>query len=521
MKDKLMTAIYRNKERRRTGKRFRRLALCLAAAMSALVIGGSLPVGRGLDNVIAKEDVITLRVCNWEEYIDLGGWDEEERMELDNGVEIMGEAALYNEFEDWYYETYGKRVRVEYSCFGTNEDLYNQLTLGDTYDLVCPSDYMIMKLMAEGALEPYSESFFDKENEENYYQRCVSPYIAQVFAENQIGGESWERYAAGYMWGVTGVLYNPEQMTQEEASTWAVFDNPDFYRQITLKDNVRDTYFSTLGYLLQDQLTEEAFTSDPEYHQKLGELMNDVSPETIDAVEELLANIMGNIYALETDSGKADMVTGKIIANYQWSGDAVYAMDQAEEDGVYLQFAVPRECTNLWFDGWVMLKAGIGGDMEKKQAAEAFVNFLSRPENAVRNMYYIGYTSAISGGEDDTVFSYLNWCYGAEEEEDTVAYPVGYFFSGDDGDEDYVVYTTQEQVGRQLYTQYPSQEVISRAAVMGYFNEEETRNINQMWINIRCLDVREIPLWCVLLTLCILAAVAAAVVLYKKNHYYE
>ena len=282
---------------------------------------------------------------------------------------------------------------------------------------------------------------------------------------------------------------------------------------------MRDTYFSTLGYLLQDRLTEETFINDPDYHEKLGEMMNDVSPETIRAVEEQLTGIMGNIYALETDSGKADMVTGKIIANYQWSGDAVFAMDQAEEDGVYLEFAVPRECTNLWFDGWVMLKNGIGDDLEKKQAAEAFVNFLSKPENAVRNMYYIGYTSAISGGDDDTVFSYLNWCYGAEEdEEDTVAYPVGYFFSGDNGDEDYVVYTTQ--VGRQLYTQYPSQEVISRAAVMGYFNEEETRNINQMWINVRCLDVREIPLWCVLLTLCVLAVVVIAVILHKKNHYY-
>lgn len=168
----------------------------------------------------------------------------------------------------------------------------------------------------------------------------------------------------------------------------------------------------------------------------------------------------------------------------------------------------------------VMLKSGIGADAEKKQAAEAFVNFVSRPENAVRNMYYIGYTSAISGGEDDTVFSYLNWCYGAEEdEEDTVAYPVGYFFNGDNEDENYIVYTSPEQVGRQLFTQYPSQEVIYRAAVMGYFDEEQTRNINQMWINIRCLDVREIPLWCVLLTLCVVAAVAAAGILYKKNHY--
>lgn len=495
-------------------RRVRVPALCLTGAV---LLGLAGPWG---GQAQAREETITLRVCNWEEYIDLGDWDEEERIELDNGVEIFGENALYDEFEDWYYETYGKRVQVEYSCFGTNEDLYNQLTLGDTYDLVCPSDYMIMKLMAEGALEPYSESFFDREDEENYYARCVSPYIADVFEENEINGESWSRYAAGYMWGVTGVLYNPELMTLEEASTWAVFDNPDFYRQITLKDNVRDTYFSTLGYLRQEQLMDEAFLADAEYQEKLGDMMNDVSPETIDEVEELLGRIMGNIYALETDSGKADMVTGKIAANYQWSGDAVYAMDQAEEDDVYLQFAVPRECTNLWFDGWVMLRAGIGEDMEKKQAAEAFVNFLSRPENAVRNMYYIGYTSAISGGEDDTVFSYLEWCYGAEEdEEDTVAYPVGYFFGGDNADEDYIVHTSQEQVGRQLYTQYPSQEVISRAAVMGYFDEEQTRDINQMWINIRCLDVREIPLWCVLLTLCIVAVAGAAAVLRKKNHY--
>lgn len=496
------------------------LALSLLAA-----VGGFPPVREEMGHVLAKDDVTTLRVCNWEEYIDLGDWDEEELIELDNGVEILGVNALYEEFEDWYYETYGKRVQVEYSCFGTNEDLYNQLTLGDTYDLVCPSDYMIMKLMAQGALEPYSEEFFDGDNEENYYRRCVSPYIAQVFAENQINGESWERYAAGYMWGVTGVLYNPELMTREEASTWAVFDNPDFYRQITLKDNVRDTYFSTLGYLLQDRLMDSAFVNDPDYSRKLGEMMNDVSPDTIQAVEELLAGIMGNIYALETDSGKADMVTGKIIANYQWSGDAVFAMDQAEEDGVYLEFAVPRECTNLWFDGWVMLRDGIGGDPDKKQAAEAFVNFLSRPENAVRNMYYIGYTSAISGGEDDTVFSYLNWCYGAEEEggeqDQAVAYPVGYFFSGNSEDEDYVVYTRPEQVGRQLYSQYPSQEIISRAAVMRYFDEEETHNINQMWINIRCLDVREIPLWCVLLTLCVLAALAVSVILHKKNRYYN
>lgn len=71
-------------------------------------------------------------------------------------------------------KNYGVRVRVEYSCFGTNEDIYNQLTMGDTFDLICPSDYMIMKLMKENALEPYSDEFFDEENgNELLYQRCL------------------------------------------------------------------------------------------------------------------------------------------------------------------------------------------------------------------------------------------------------------------------------------------------------------------------------------------------------------
>ena len=96
--------------------------------------------------------------------------------------------------------------------------------------------------------------------------------------------------------------------------------------------------------------------------------------------------------------------------------NAVYAMDQAEEDGVKLDFAVPEECTNLYFDGWVMLKNGIDGDADRKQAAEAFINFVSRPDNAVRNMYYIGYTSVIAGGDDDTVYSYLDYTYGAEDD---------------------------------------------------------------------------------------------------------
>lgn len=442
----------------------------------------------------AREKVITLRVCNWEEYIDLGHWDDGELIELENGTEIFGENSMIEDFETWYYETYGERVKVEYSCAGTNEDLYNQLTLGDSYDLICPSEYMIMKLMAEGKLQPYSDEFFDVAKEENYYVKGVSPYIRDTFEKNRIKGEAWSKYAACYMWGVTGILYNPEYMTNEEAATWSVFENPKFYRKVTLKDNVRDTYFAAMGSLRRDLLMSEEFQRQSDYEEQLAAVMNDVDPATIQEIESALQNTMKNIYALETDSGKADMITGKIVGNYQWSGDAVYAMDQAEEDEVFLEFAVPEECTNLWFDGWVMLEDGIANDDRKQHAAEAFVNFLSRPDNVVRNMYYIGYTSAISGGEDETVFDYVTYCYGAdEEEEETVSYPIGYFFTGDNTDAQYVITTTKDQLNRQLFSQYPSQGVIERCAIMGYFDDDTTKRVNQMWINIRCFHLKDTP----------------------------
>lgn len=464
----------------------------------------------------AKE--VTLRVCSWEEYIDEGGWDEDEAMELDNGTTIFGENSMVEDFENWYYENYGVKVNVQYSCFGTNEDLYNMLTLGDVYDLVCPSEYMIMKLMSENKLEPLSEGFFDENNDKNYYINGVSPYIRDTFETHEINGETWSKYAAGFMFGITGILYNPEKMTADEAGTWTVLNNPKFAKQITIKDNVRDSYFAAVGALQRDKLMDPEFRAQDDYSEQLKDIMNDVSPETIAKSQDLLQDIKDNVYSLETDSGKADMITGKVVANYQWSGDAVYAMDQAEEDGVQLDFAVPEECTNLYFDGWVMLKNGIDGDSDRKQAAEAFINFVSRPDNAVRNMYYIGYTSVIAGGDDDTVYSYLDYTYGAEDdEEDVVDYPLGYFFTGDNSDSDYVLRAPAEQVDRQLGAQYPSQDAIERSAVMEYFDEDATKDINQMWINIRCYNIKDVPTWAWFIVAAVIGALAGVIVYHKRS----
>jgi len=447
-----------------------------------------------IDTVEAEtKQKVVLRVCNWEEYIDLGDWDEDEVIDLESG-DIFGENSLVDDFEEWYEETYGIEVEVQYSTFGTNEDLYNMLTLGDVYDVVCPSEYMIMKLMSEDKLVQLSDDFFNKEDENNYYVNGVSPYIENIFKSNEINGETWDKYAAGYMWGVTGVVYDPNVVSDEDASTWHIFENEKYRRQITIKDNVRDSYFSAVGAVKSDLLMSEEFLNDPNYVENLKTEMNDVSPETIAAVEDYLKSVKDNLYSFETDSGKADMISGKVLVNYQWSGDAVYIMDQADEDDFELKFAVPEESTNIYFDGWVMLKAGISQDPLKQHAAESFINFVSRPDNAVRNMYYIGYTSVISGGDDERILEYIDWNFGADEdEEETIDHNLAYFFTDDAESEDYIITASADQINRQLYAQYPTEETIHKASIMVYFNESVYEDINQMWTNIRCYDLRKVP----------------------------
>ena len=110
-------------------------------------------------------------------------------------------------------------------------------------------------------------------------------------------------------------------------------------------------------------------------------------------------------------------------------------------------------------------------------------------------MYYIGYTSCISGGDEDTnlIYEYLEWNYAAEDdEEDVIEYPLGYFFSGDSEDDDYIITAPADQVNRQLMAQYPS-EVIHRSAIMRYFDEDENARANQMWIDVRCFNIKRVP----------------------------
>lgn len=507
-----------------------------------------------------SEDVLTLRVANWEEYIDLGDWGEDELIDIENPYAenpedgIIGRNSIIDDFTEWFNsQDYGYEIKVEYSTFGTNEDLYNRLKLGDVYDLVCPSDYLIMKLIAEGAVEPYSDEFLDTETETNYYTQNVSPYISGVFTDN-----GWTKYAACYMWGTVGIMYNPEKIQNiEDVNNFDILLDSNYYKQVTVKDNVRDAYFAALSILNKDKLL-----GDISYEERTA-LLNATDEQTIATAEDILKDIKENVYSFETDSGKADMITGKVVANPQWSGDSVYIMDEAESDENHpteLWYSVPEEGTNLWFDGWVMLKDGIDGNAQRKQAAEAFVNFLSRPDNAIRNMYYIGYTSAIAS---DTMFDYFDWYYGLsldpEDEEyfdeeitEVFEYDVSYYFGGEMGDYtiyidaatidfdrdkyadhmttarlgeeygndiEYTVYSGIEDIsrGRQAFAQYPPETVIERSVVMQDFGDR-LGAINQMWINVRCPDLLDFNPAVVWSTAGVILVLGALIVVYKLRY---
>jgi spermidine/putrescine transport system substrate-binding protein len=138
-------------------------------------------------------------------------------------------------------------------------------------------------------------------------------------------------------------------------------------------------------------------------------------------------------------------------------------------------------------------------------------------------MYYIGYTSCISGGDDTRIFEYVNWCYGAEDDEDDVVdYPLGFFFSGNSNDENYILKTSQDQTHRQLFAQYPTEDVLNRCAVMMFFDDNANAKMNQMWINVRCFNIKSIPfyIW-VIIAGAILLIVILVVILRHKSKNYE
>lgn len=437
-----------------TNSKIRKTIVCIVAAMFAIV-----PFfGFAKTNSAFAAGERTFRVANWEDYIYI---DEDS----DN-------RSMVDDFKDYYKEKTGETIKIEYTTFGTPEDLYNNLKIdANAYDVMSPSDYMIEKMAREGMLQKINLP------EDGEYKTNVSPYIEKIF-----DGIKWQEngaqvslsdYAAGYMWGTLGLVYNSEKVSDADMLSWEALWSGKFDKKFSIKDSVRDTYFMTLAKVYKDEL-KALDPTQADYNAKLTEIFNRTDADTVEKVKTEMSDLKKRSYGMEVDSGKNDIVTGKIDVYFAWSGDAVYAMDAAEEGSnpVYLNYSVPEEGSNVWFDGWCVPKGSQNADI-----AVAFIEYLSKPENAIKNMDYIGYVSCIAG---EDVF---NRAVEEYDEEEGSPVDLSYFFRREGDTNEYIIRSSSKV--RQFAAQYPSEEVIKRCAVMSYFDDTANERINTLWMDIK------------------------------------
>ena len=373
-----------------------------------------------------KERSKILKIYNWADYID--------------------EEVLV-EFPEWYKEQTGEDIRIIYQVFDINEIMLTKIERGhEDFDLICPSEYIIERMLKKKLLLPIDRNFGKTPD----YLDNISPYIQEQLNKLSQPGMETTDYVVPYMWGTAGLLYNKKFVTQDEVMTWDCLWNPKYKNKILMKDSYRDAYGTAIIYAHAKELADGTITVE--------QLMNDNSPEAIAIAEEWLKRMKPNIAGWEADFGKEMMTKNKAWLNLTWSGDAVWAMEEAEAVGVELGYEVPLEGSNIWYDGWAIPKYA-----RNVKAASYFLDFLCRPDIALRNMDANGYVSAVATPEileakiDTTVEEFSNLSY--------------FFGPGNDSIQINPV-------------QYPDHKVVERCAMIRDFGDE-TELVLEMWSRVK------------------------------------
>ena len=381
-----------------------------------------------VSNLYAADREHTLKVYNWADYIDMEN--------------------VLNTFPDWYYEQTGEKVEILYQTFDINESMLTEIEKGhEDYDVICPSEYIIERMLRQGLLLPINKDFGNTPD----YTTNVAPFAVEKFQEMAPAGSdiNVSDYTVGYMWGTTGVLYNTKYVDAADLQSWSFLTNPKFAGKIFMKDAFRDIYSCVVLYAYRDEIARGEVTR--------ADLVAHITPERIQRVEDTLKLAKDNIAGWEVDFGKEEMCKGNTWMNVSWSGDAQWAIDEAAE-GVELAYIVPEEGSNVWFDGWCIPKYAVN-----TKAASYFINYMCMPENAILNMEEIGYVSVIASPE------ILDW---ADDEEIAETADLSYIF----GDEATAVHANQ--------VLYPDKSVIDRCALM-HDCGDETEAMLAMWSRVK------------------------------------
>ena len=365
-----------------------------------------------------------LKVYNWGDYID---------------------EELIDEFEVWYEEQTGEPVEIIYQTFDINETMLSKIELGhEDYDVVCPSDYIIERMLANDLLLPLERDFGETPD----YTGNMAPFIYDKLAEVQGNGKNANDYCVGYMWGTVGLIYNPKYIPEEETKSWDVLKNPAYKGKILMKDAFRDVY-TTMHISLNREAIEAG-------EKDLKTLTFDTSAESIERVENYLLSFKESVCGWEADFGKEQMTKELAWMNLSWSGDAQWAIDEAADIGMELRYAIPESGSSVWFDGWVIPKYA-----QNTKAARYFINFMCKPENALRNMDMTGYVSVIG---DRQILEAMS------DSTEYAPIDASYFF-GPEADSAYV-----------NPVMYPDRKVIERCGMM---HDGGTEDLLKMWSRIK------------------------------------
>lgn len=391
-----------------------------------------------------------------------------------NWAEYIGEEVI-DDFEAYYEEITGKPIKVNYTTFDINETMLAKVATGADYDVVCPSDYAIEKLIKYNKLTPLAPDLGVDINGTPItdYRNMLSDL---VMSRSEYDPE--HKYSRAYTWGTMGILYNRAMLAPEHQADNDNSGHPDWLETvgwgalwaknadgstnewytnprktdygILMKDSVRDSYAIAALYTFRDDLLSGKRTQ--------SDVLNTTNKADIAKIEAKLIAQKDLLKGYEVDSGKQEAADSKVSMTLQWGGDAVWAIADAAKNGVTLDYFIPPEGSNIFFDGWCIPSTSRNPD-----AAQLFVNFMCRPDISIRNMDYIGYSSPCNTEEFTE--------YMAETFPKETPRSIKYFTGTDE-----LIYAP--------LSMYPLEETIARCGVMRDFGEYE-EDIIKMWINVK------------------------------------
>ena len=295
----------------------------------------------GLVSCGERADMATLYVYNWGEYISDGS---------------EGSLDVNAAFEEYYYETYGERVKVNYSTFPSNEALYAKLSSGAAnYDVIFPSDYMVERLIAEGLL-----ARLDYSNIPNI------EYISDEFKGERAYYDPDNEYSVPYTYGMVGIIYNTELVdpNDESIGSWKLMWNEKYSGNILQFNNSRDAFGTALYYLGYD--------------------VNDAKEEQWRETLELLKQQKSIVQGYVMDEVFNKMISGSAAVAPYYAGDFLTMYEGNNK----LAFYYPKEGTNIFVDAMC-----IPASSKNKQIAERYINFMLSEEIAIANAEYTYYAT--------------------------------------------------------------------------------------------------------------------------------